>query len=45
MCTLSIRLFKIAGEDNPADLFTKALPRVTHEKHTASVLNNAKFRR
>ena len=38
-----IRLVKIPGEDNPADLFTKALPRVTHEKHTATVLNDSIF--
>ena len=36
--TMLIR--KIPGEDNPADLLTKSLPRGTHEKHTAFVLQD-----
>ena len=30
----------IPGNDNRADICTKPLPRVTHEKHTSSLLND-----
>ena len=30
-----VRLFKIAGEDQPSDIFTKGLPRPAFEKHRA----------
>ena len=33
-----VRLFKIAGEDQPSDLFTKGLPRPAFEKHRAVLM-------
>jgi len=33
-----VRLFKIAGEDQPSDLFTKGLPRPAFEKHRAILM-------
>ena len=35
-----IKLMHIPGKENPADLLTKPLPRVTHEKHTKTVLRD-----
>ena len=33
-----INLKHIAGSDNPADLFTKALPRAAFERHRFTVM-------
>ena len=33
-----VRLWKIAGADQPSDLFTKALPRPAFEKHRATLM-------
>jgi len=31
--TPEVRLYKIAGEDQPSDIFTNGLPRPAFEKH------------
>jgi len=36
----TIKLYHIPGEDNPADIVTKSLPRVTHEKHADFLLQD-----
>jgi len=35
-----VRLFKIAGEDQPSDIFTKGLPRPAFEKHRAVLMGD-----
>ena len=32
-----VELVRIPGTDNPADIFTKSLPRKVHEKHTKAL--------
>jgi hypothetical protein len=36
--TPEVRLYKIAGEDQPSDIFTKGLPRPAFEKHRAVLM-------
>ena len=36
--TPEVRLYKIAGEDQPSDIFTKSLPRPAFEKHRAVLM-------
>jgi len=38
-----ISLFHIPGTENPSDILTKPLPRVTHNKHMDTVLNDSSF--
>ena len=38
-----IMLQHVPGTENPADLFTKPLPRSEFEKHVATILNDDKF--
>ena len=38
-----ISLFHIPGAENPSDILTKPLPRVTHNKHMDTVLNDSSF--
>ena len=33
-----VKLWKIDGSDQPSDLFTKALPRVSFERHRGSIM-------
>ena len=39
-----VRLWKIAGADQPSDIFTKALPRPAFEKHRATVMGQSDHR-
>ena len=33
-----VELYKIPGEDQPADLFTKGLPRIAFERHRRTLM-------
>jgi hypothetical protein len=33
----AVKLYKVAGENQPADIFTKSLPRPSFEKHRGSL--------
>ncbi len=36
-----VKLFKVAGENQPADIFTKSLPRPSFMKHRSSLMGSA----
>jgi len=36
--TPEVRLYKIVGEDQPSDIFTKGLPRLAFEKYKAVLM-------
>jgi hypothetical protein len=35
-----VKIYKVAGENQPADIFTKSLPRPAFEKHRSSLMGN-----